>query len=90
MLETDDRLATELGAHAKVEMLLALVPATRALGQRAARGRPDAAKLLFEATGFHNPRVKHDHSGEIKIKLEIPRPAFESDVVDADVVDDGP
>jgi hypothetical protein len=69
--------------------MVGLVPATHALAGRAARGRPDAIKVLFEASGFHNPRVRHEHSGEIKIKLDMPRPAFGSDdeVVDADVVD---
>jgi hypothetical protein len=56
-------------------------------------GKPDAVKLVFEATGFYSPRVQHEHSGDINIKLQIPRPAGEieasaEDVTDADVVED--
>src|SRR5262252_8062610 len=28
------------------------------------------SKLIFEATGFHNPRIQHDHSGEVTIKMD--------------------
>lgn len=74
------------------EMVAGLGPATSALMRRAKKGRPDAIKLAFEASGFHNPRVQHEHSGDIKITLEsIPRPTFQGDdedVVDADVVDE--
>ena len=56
--------------------------------QRAMRGRTDAAKLVMEISGFHNPKVQHDHkhSGTIDIKLTMggrPEP-----VVDAEVVED--
>lgn len=50
-------------------------PIADALVRRARRGRVDAAKLIFEMTGFHNPRVKHEHSGELSIKISgLPRP----------------
>lgn len=72
--------------------------AAQALVKRAHRGRPDAIKLLFEAHGFHNPKVKHEHSGDIEIRLAMPRPAPvdnpalasgpEPEVVDADVVEE--
>lgn len=74
-------------------MAAGLIPITDALIRRAAKGRPDAIKLAYEASGFHNPRVKHDHSGEINIKLDMPRPkqVESGEVVDAEVVeDDGP
>lgn len=86
----DQRVAQSAWAHAQLDLLAGLGPAARALVARAGRGRPDAIKLLFEATGFHNPRVQHQHSGEIKIKLDVPRPRFEQDgepIVDATVVD---
>lgn len=92
MVKGDERLAMMIVADAKGEMMMGLIPATEALTRRAAKGRPDAIKLLYEASGFHNPRVKHEHSGDIKITLEsVPRPTFQSDdddVVDADVVDE--
>jgi hypothetical protein len=62
------------------------------LRRRASRGNPTAIRLLFEATGFHNTKVKHEHSGDITVKLEgIPRPEpvveEDHDIVDAEVVD---
>ena len=67
-----------------------------AVGRRARRGRIDAAKLMLEVTGIHNPRVKHEHSGDIKITLDLPRPprqvdelsAGESFIPDVDVVEE--
>jgi hypothetical protein len=83
----DARVAAYIADDARLELLVGLKPAVRGLAGRAARGRPDAARVILEASGFHNPRVKHEHSGEIKIKLDIPRPTIDGDVVDADVVD---
>lgn len=68
-----------------------------AIGRRARRGRIDAAKLLYEVSGVHNPRVRHEHSGDIKITLDLPRPPRQQDtigassedpIVDATVIDD--
>lgn len=89
MVRHDPRLVQEVASMAQGEMTVALGPAVVALGSRARKGRPDAIKLLFEATGFHNPRVKHEHSGDIKISLSMPRPKFDADatVADAEVVD---
>ena len=57
--------------------LVAGLPATsKSLAGRSGRGRIDAAKLVMEATGFHNSRVKHEHSGDVTIHLDIPRPKF--------------
>lgn len=86
-------MAKLIAEEAQVEMMLGLGPATKALTRRAAKGRPDAIKLLYEASSFHNPRVKHEHSGDIKITLEsVPRPSFQGsdddDAIDAEVVDE--
>jgi hypothetical protein len=57
--------------------------------RRARTGRPDAVKLALEMTGVHNPKMQHEHSGDISIRLELPRPTPPKaiDVPDADVVD---
>jgi len=94
-LEGNPHLQQAIAVRAQAQMASDLVPAGQALGKRAKRGRPDAIKLLYEASGFHNPRVKHEHSGDIKISLEMPRPKqvgppvdSNEDVVDAEVVDE--
>jgi hypothetical protein len=75
--------------------------AVSALARRSMRGRTDAIKLQGEVSGFHNPRIQHEHSGDINLKLVLPRPPEvpaetynqlppgKSDVVDgtADVMD---
>ena len=63
-----------------------------ALSRRAKRGRVDAIKLALEVTGVHNPRVKHEHSGDISISLNMPRPpVVENNIVGApaQAVEDG-
>lgn len=87
------QFAAAISERAQQEMLVGLGPAVSALSRRAAKGRPDAIKLLFEASGFHNPKVKHEHSGKIEVNLNMPRPVMpknedDDDVVDAEVVDD--
>jgi len=83
-----------MASVARGEAIMNLIPAVQALSRRAARGRTDSIKLLFELTGFHSPRVQHDHSGEIEIKLTgMHRPPRTVDqlgppVVDAEVVED--
>lgn len=89
-MSRDPRIAQQIGEHAKAEMLVGLIPAAQKLASRATR-RTDATKLLFETTGFHNPRVQHEHSGDIKVSLSMPRPTFEQDAIDvpeADVVEE--
>jgi hypothetical protein len=54
--------------------LTAAPDAMNGLIRRARAGRPDAVKLLFEVTGIHNPKMQHEHSGDISIRLELPRP----------------
>lgn len=90
---TDPRVAELLAHRARQELMVGLVPTVRAIRKRAARGRTDAGKIVLEASGFHNPRVKHEHSGDIKVTLDMPRPKFEQDqgaidLPDADVVED--
>lgn len=68
------------------------LPASAAgLARRAARGRVGETKLLFEASKFHSPKTMHEHTGDIKISLDIPRPKQitqgDDEVVDAEVVE---
>jgi hypothetical protein len=60
----------------------------QALIRRARGGRPDAAKLVLEMSGFYNPKQRVEHSGEIRITLEgLTRPQAVEDVTDAQEVD---
>jgi hypothetical protein len=94
LLLRSDKVAIEIASTAKSQMVMDLLPATKALGRRAKKGRPDAIKLLFEASGFHNSKVKHEHSGDIAVTLNMPRPPArvdheaDPDIVDAEVVED--
>lgn len=92
-LANDQDFQQRIADRARAELISGVGPAARALQGRAGRqGKPDAVKLLFEASGFHNPKVQHDHkhSGGVEIKLTMPRPerTKDEDIVDADVVDD--
>lgn len=88
----------ELFLIARGDGILALGPSVQGVAARAARGRVDAAKLLWAMTGFHNDKVDHRHSGEIQINVSIPRPkatedhipgpGIEEGFVDADVVEE--
>lgn len=84
MVRSDAQFQRSMMERAQAEAVVGVVPASRGLAKRAGR-KTDAAKLLFEMTGLHNNKVKHEHSGEISIKLDIPRPKF----VDATASDDG-
>jgi len=85
----DDRVAAGIFDETRLEMVVGLPKAGQALSRRAWQRNVQAIKLLLEATGVHNPRIKHEHSGEISIKFVAPRPTFETeDVVDATVVDE--
>lgn len=82
-----------LAARARMELGEALPDVAKGVSRRAKTGRAQEAKLVFEASGFHNPKVNHDHSGEISVKLDMPRPALvettdQGDIVDAEVLDD--
>lgn len=86
----------ELAARLKLIQILGLGPAVKALNRKAAAGRVDAIKLAFESSGFHNPRIQHEHGGEVTITIKnAPRPdrvveEYARDnptVVDAEVVE---
>lgn len=81
-----------VAARAQAELVYDLPAMMNALGRRAkTTGKPDAVKLAAEMTGFHTPKQQHEHSGEVKIKLDMPRPkAIDGDgeeITDAEVVD---
>jgi hypothetical protein len=92
----DPRFQEAIATRARGQLIWHLNDVVQALVRRASTGgaRVDAMKLALEASGFHNPRVQHEHSGEITVKLDIPRPPVLDDegrpeqVVDADVVED--
>lgn len=91
----DARLKAALAATAEAELQLGLPASAKAIASRAGRGRPDAAKLTWAATGFHNEKVSHEHSGDIQINVSIPRPQTTvdeigpgKDYVDAEVVEE--
>lgn len=88
MLATDPLLAQCIVTRAQSNLLMAVPGTTTAVAKRAQRGRMDAARTVLEATGVHNPRVKHEHSGDIKITLDMPRPAFGSVDDDGTVVEE--
>jgi hypothetical protein len=75
-----------------------MVASMPALVRRAQRGRIDAIKFLGELSGVHNPKVSHEHSGDVNLRfIAMPRPdqatvdqtqpQLEEPVVDAEVVD---
>lgn len=66
----------EIAERVQAGAMAGLIGASDGLATRAAR-KTDAAKLLFEMTGVHTPRSRVEHSGEVKISLNIPRPTFE-------------
>ena len=92
MVRSDAIFHAKLAEYAQGELALGLLPATQRLTKRAARlGKPPEVKLVYEASGFHNSRVKHEHSGDIKVTLDMPRPERrdeDDDVIDAEVVED--
>lgn len=85
-------------ANATADLGLEIPAINRALAGRAKRGRPDATKLVWAASRFHNERISHEHSGDIQINVSIPRPQTtvdqlgpgkdSEDYVDADVVEE--
>lgn len=74
-IATDIEFQAEMAAQAQGTLIMGVPPVAEALVKRGKRGRTDAAKLIFEASGFHNPKVKHEHSGDITVNLgSVPRP----------------
>lgn len=89
ILSLSEEQVQEIGLSAKGVTYENLEEAMEALARRANKGNVPAIKLLAEISGFHNPRVQHEHSGDIKITItEAPRPQPVEDVIDAEVVDD--
>ena len=86
----DPRVAERLNARLQLDMMVGLGPTLKNLIHQASTRRdPANIKLLLEATGFHNTKVQHQHSGEITVKIDVPRPTFVQDsVIDATVVED--
>lgn len=88
---TDEDFQQIVGMYLKAEQVLWSGSLVRALHRRGSKGNIPAIKLAMEASGFHNPRVQHDHSGEISITIKgLPRPEVTTDstaVEDATVVE---
>jgi hypothetical protein len=82
----------EVAMVSKGTLMIHMPEVVAAVVRRAVKGNIPAAKLAMEASGFHNPRMDHHHSGKIEIELKgVPRPervVDEDNVVDADVVDE--
>lgn len=73
---TDKEFREQVAQKIKAVALLDMGAAVQSLIQRAIdTGRPDAVKLALELTGVHAPRVEHEHSGEVAISFNLPRPA---------------
>lgn len=65
----------EIAARLKLMTMLGVGPAIKAVNRKAAAGRVDAIKLVFESSGFHNPRIQHEHGGQVEITIRnAPRP----------------
>lgn len=90
----DQDFQLAMATRARAILTLALPATSERLALRASRlGKAQDVKLLFEASGFHNPRVQHEHSGDVNIRLVIPRPelpesADQPETIDAEVVED--
>jgi hypothetical protein len=86
----DEEFAQQLAAVSHAEVVLGTPSIAGALVRRASKGNIPAAKLAFEASGFHYPRVKHEHTGDIKVTIaNAPRPpeVVDEQVSDAEVVE---
>lgn len=79
MLLNDPKLSDEIGVRGRAKLMLRLGPVLDGLLTKAEGGNPIAAKLVLEASGFHNPKMQHEHSGEVAISLNIPRPPVDKD-----------
>lgn len=91
MLVTDEETAQIKAAAAAGVLVDEIEDVAEAVMRRAKKGNIPAAKLAMEASGFHNPRVKHEHTGDIKVTIaNVPRPpeVKDDEVVDAEVVED--
>ena len=66
----DEWLQQHIGAAAKGALILGMEDVTDAIVRRASKGNMPAAKLAMEASGFHNPRMDHHHSGKIEVEFK--------------------
>lgn len=91
----DEWIQQYIGGAAKGALILGIEDITDAMVRRGSRGNVPAAKLAMEASGFHNPRMDHHHSGKIEISftgvqrapLIVDELASET-IVDAEVVEE--
>jgi hypothetical protein len=80
----------DVARQARALKVLGLLPSTEALVRKAAAGRVDAIKLLFESSGYYSPKSEVNHSGEVQITIKgLPRPERVEDetIADAEVID---
>jgi hypothetical protein len=88
-LAEDEKVQLAIGQASKGAATLAVLPATEALVRRATRGNIPAIKLLYEASGFHNQRLEHKHSGKVEIAFTgVMRAPLTEDISQADPVVD--
>lgn len=92
-VRSDTKVQQRIAEIARGELIMGVAPASKRLSRRAARlGKSPDVKLLYSASGFHSDRVQHEHSGDIKVTLDIPRPVrvpnTDEDVIDAEVVEE--
>ena len=87
----DDAFQKAIAAAAQAELITGTPRVVKAVVNRGGRGNPNMARLAMEASGFHNPKVDHRHSGEVKITVSgLPRPPAgpdETPPIDAEVVE---
>jgi hypothetical protein len=92
LIDSDEEVQKAIGSASSGILKGYMTDITHAVARRGSKGNIPAAKLAMEASGFHNPRMDHHHSGKIEIELKgVPRPervVDEDNVVDADVVDE--
>lgn len=89
-LAQDKLLQAKIADYARATLMAGLPATARGVIARAEEGKLDGVKLAWEATGFHSSKVQHEHSGDISVTLNIPRPtgrqaaepALEGKVVD--------
>jgi hypothetical protein len=88
---TKANIREHAGVIANAELTLGVLPATNALVRKAAAGRVDAIKLVFEASGYYNPRTQVEHSGEVQITIKTinrPEPVEDTTIIEAEVIED--
>lgn len=85
----DPRMQILIHQDAHAQALAGLPRAIKGAVRRAEQGRMDAVKFIAEVSRFHSPRIQHDHSGDITITIDMPRPKrLEEPIPDAEVVEE--